>query len=105
MGNTTVTQTLDLNARVLPRAVGATTSTGAVVALPSGTLVMSAPASLAALSVSGGTLAGTGTVTVTGNFSWTGGLMTGSGKTILSAGCVASITGGNGKTLDNGRRL
>ena len=47
----------------------------------------------AGFSESNGTLGGTGTLTVGGTFSWTGGLQTGTGKTAIAAGGSLNISG------------
>ncbi len=44
-----------------------------------------------ALALNGGTLAGTGDLTVTGGINWTGGGMTGSGRTVIAAGGVLTV--------------
>lgn len=52
----------------------------------------------AALTISGGTLAGAGTVTVGGMLTWTGGGMSGTGSTAASGGIVISGSGGKALT-------
>ncbi len=54
---------------------------------------------IASLTVSGGTLTGAGAVMVSGSFSWTGGTMSGSGKTDLEAGATGSINPGSSGTV------
>ena len=53
---------------------------------------------------SGGTLGGTGTLTASGAFNWTGGTQTDAGKTVLASGATLSISGAStssrgGRTL------
>ncbi len=62
--------------------------------------------SAASLTLSGGTLTGAGEVDVSGSFSWTGGAMTGTGKTVLEAGAAGSIDPGSGSAVSlSGRDL
>src|SRR5262249_43683905 len=59
---------------------------------------------LPSLTLSGGTLGGGGTVTVSGPLSWTGGTMGGTGRTVANGGVTISGTGGKTfvtRTLDN----
>jgi hypothetical protein len=56
--------------------------------------------SVGTLNLSGGTLLGVGTVTVTGTMNWTGGTMADTGATTLGSSGTLAISGGNGKTLD-----
>jgi hypothetical protein len=67
------------------------------------TLAVSTGVSLAAPSTisangafaqSSGTLGGAGDVTITGTFNWTGGMMSGSGKTIIASGGTLNLSGG-----------
>jgi uncharacterized repeat protein (TIGR01451 family) len=53
----------------------------------------------------GGTLAGTGTMTVSSGFDWNGGTQTGSGTTSLFGGALSTIDGTSTCTLDGGRIL
>jgi hypothetical protein len=57
------------------------------------------------LTLSGGSLRGTGTVTVTNSFTWTGGSMLDAGKTLLAATASGTISGGNNKDLAVNRVL
>ncbi len=53
----------------------------------------------------GGTLTGSGTLTIRGNFLWTQGTMTGNGRTVLETGAVMDVAGGVSlatRTLENG---
>jgi len=54
---------------------------------------------------SGGTLAGSGSLTVSEAFAWTGGTMTGTGRTVLGAGTEHSLSGGATKVIREGRTL
>ncbi|MEK7213982.1 MAG: hypothetical protein AAB289_00080, partial [Chloroflexota bacterium] len=72
-----------------------------------GTANFNANASTTTLSLgagnSGGTLGGTGDVTIAGLLTWNSGIMTGAGKTFANGGIAINL-GGGGATL-NGRRL
>jgi hypothetical protein len=71
--------------------------------ISAGTVYMDGPATLAALTLTGGDLRGTATVTVTGLLSWTGGRMIDGGRTV-AAGSMS--IGGNGtKSLLDSRKL
>jgi hypothetical protein len=65
----------------------------------SGTAAFDSDTTLPALTFSGGTLGGTGTLTVTGLLTWTGGTMTGGGHTEADGGMA--ISGNNDKQLSN----
>ncbi len=55
--------------------------------------------------VSGPALTGSGTLTVRGNFSWTAGNMSGSGRTVIEPSATLNVSGGvtlNTRTLENG---
>ncbi len=54
---------------------------------------------------SGGTLAGSGTVTVTESFAWTAGTMAGSGRTIVGPGIAGTISSTSTKGIDGSRVL
>ena len=56
------------------------------------------------LTQSGGTLGGTGTLTVTGSFDWSGGAQTGAGTTMIASGATLSLTD-NTLFLFGGRTL
>ena len=56
------------------------------------------------LSLTLGTLTGTGDINVGGSFTWSGGTMSGSGRTLIPAGATMTISGDvslNGRTLNN----
>jgi len=67
-----------------------------VVTITSGSVTLNSDTSIAGLVISGGTLTGSGILTVTGPVAWSGGAMTGSGATVATAGIVLS---GSAKTL------
>ncbi len=71
--------------------------TGQVVV--SGTAVFDAPFSLPTLTLAGGTISGSADLSITGTFEWSTGNMTGTGRTILTQGGVANITGPQGRNL------
>jgi hypothetical protein len=82
------------------------TITGAgLFSLDSGTLTTSHPLSIPNFRLNGGALAGTGDVTITESLLWTGGKMTGSGRTIISANKTATMTGTASRLIENGRVL
>ena len=79
-----------------------TLSTAQTLSVQSGTLSANAALSAGTLSMSGGTLTGTGTVTLTGtSSSWTGGSMSGSGATTIAGG--ATLNASSGGTLTASR--
>ncbi|MDB6175336.1 MAG: hypothetical protein JWL59_4647 [Chthoniobacteraceae bacterium] len=55
----------------------------------------SAAATTETLTQSAGTLGGSGKLTITGNFDWSGGIQNGSGITAVDAGATFAITGAN----------
>src|SRR5262249_6446129 len=75
------------------------------VLLDGGLVNVSGNISAGAFTQSGGTLTGSGTVTVWGLMTWTGGNMTGPGATNANGGLLVSFGGGSpmldGRTLDN----
>jgi hypothetical protein len=71
-------------------------------AIDGGTADFLVGARTGALALSTGTLAGPGDLTVTGLLTWTGGTMSGSGRTVANGGMA--VSGPAGKTLD-GRAL
>ena len=70
-----------------------------------GSLACNADMSIPNLGILSGSLSGTGTVTITGTLSWTGGNMTGSGRTIIPIGRTVNFTGTANRRIDNGRVL
>jgi hypothetical protein len=64
------------------------------------------PVSPAVLTLSSGTLTGSGTVTASNQMNWSGGVMSGSGRTVIPTGVTLFINSANGiglsgRTLDN----
>ena len=71
-----------------------------------GSFSVAEPSTLSDLVVSNGTLTGDGVVTVTDTLSWSGGTMSGTGKTVLASGANGAISGTSankivGRTLEN----
>ncbi len=85
------TLTFGAGSRVLTS--GALVVSGGTVHFDSG-----APARTATLTLSGGTLTGADTLTVTGLITWTGGTMSGTGMTVAQGGLT--LSGSNDLTLD-----
>ncbi|MDP2207768.1 MAG: hypothetical protein Q8K98_03205, partial [Bacteroidota bacterium] len=84
--------------------VGAPTSNDTAV-INSGTPTFSCTsAGIKVLILTGGTLSGDSTLTISGTFNWSGGTMTGTGMTVVDTGGSVNITSGVSKTL-NGRTL
>jgi hypothetical protein len=67
------------------------------VVISGGSVELDADTEIATLTLSGGTLTGTGTLTVSGLITWTAGTMSGTGTTVAIAGMAL---GGSGKFLD-----
>ena len=84
------------------------TNTATGFAITSGSLTVAAPSNFQTLTLSGGTLAGSGAVTVKGALAWSGGTMTGTGsteaKTVLTLG-QSSGNSASTLTLSGGRSL
>jgi fibronectin-binding autotransporter adhesin len=80
-----------------------TYSVGGPTTISNGTVAFDSAVTLGSLTLSGGTLAGLGDVSVTGLLTWTGGTMTGAGQTDANGGMTISGTGT--KNLLNGRTL
>ncbi|MCW3056416.1 MAG: type 1 secretion C-terminal target domain subclass, partial [Solirubrobacterales bacterium] len=75
-------------------------------AISSGSLALTENGSTTAnLTQSGGTLGGTGTVTVSGAVSWTGGSEAGKGATVVASGGTLSITSATGTTFLEAERV
>jgi hypothetical protein len=70
-----------------------------------GTLTSPVNITLQSLNVTGGTLTGAGTITVTGAITWSGGTMSGTGQTVAKGSLAVVATGAyptlDGRTLDN----
>lgn len=73
--------------------------------LEAGTLTVNANVSVAKLNISGGTLNGTGTVTVTGTANWTDGDIDGGGTLTIPAGGTLNISSSSDKSLKGGHVL
>lgn len=84
-----------VNANVSPAALQVT----------GGTLAINVPMTTQSVTLSGGSLAGSGALTVTDTFNWTGGIMAGSGTTTVSAAAAFTLSGPDGKILDENRTL
>ncbi len=75
-------------------------------AVSGGTLTANTALSINTFTFSGGTLAGSGTVTIGGALTWTGGTMSGTGKAVVASTATLSINPGGGfvqlnQELDN----
>lgn len=70
-----------------------------------GTLTFNTNASIKNLTLNVGSVNGTGTVTITGVFNWTGGSLDGSGALTAAAGGTMNISGFETKSLSNGHTL
>jgi uncharacterized repeat protein (TIGR01451 family) len=79
---------------------GTITGLSGLLSLSGGMLYLDGSASVPAVHLSSGTLAGSSILTVTEVMTWTGGTMTGSGMTVIAAGADLSLSGGYGKSLD-----
>jgi hypothetical protein len=73
--------------------------------ITSGGLTVNSAVAIPSYTMSGGTLAGSGILTIADSFAWTGGTMTGDGSLIVAPAATGSISGASGKTLDGGRQL
>jgi hypothetical protein len=71
----------------------------AALVISGGTVNVNVTTQVTNLSVSGGTLSGTGNVTAIGNSTWTGGTMAGTGRTILGPTAALALNGGGTVTL------
>jgi hypothetical protein len=78
--------------------LGSYTATGNTT-VSNGTVSFDANATLSSLTLSGGTLGGTGTMTISGLLTWTGGTMAGGGHTVANGGIT--ISSNNNKDLSN----
>ena len=70
-----------------------------------GTPNFNSTVSLSSLDISGGTLSGSGVLTVTGTLNWTGGWQSGSGATVIAPGAALNASGSSSKTLAGSRTL
>ncbi len=88
---------------------GAATATA--ITISGGGVTLNGNAATGSFTQSNGTLAGTATLTVASQFSWSGGdMVTNAGRTVLAAGVTGTITGTTipkrlGRVLDNGGSL
>jgi hypothetical protein len=57
------------------------------------------------LTMGGGTLGGTGVLTIADTFTWTGGTITGTGSLVIAPLATGTIGGFSSKSLDGGRQL
>ena len=79
-------------------AAGDVQGSAATLVVSAGTLTLSSSStasSVAGLTLSGGTLTGAAALNVSGTFSWTGGIMTGSGSTVLGSAASGTVNPGN----------
>jgi hypothetical protein len=86
------------NVRGVYNVAGSTTISG-------GTVDFANDVSLSSLTLSDGTLAGSGDVTVNGTFTWLSGTMTGLGRTIANSGLNLGTTSSTGQLTLDGRTL
>ncbi|MEQ1861587.1 MAG: hypothetical protein ABMA13_16825, partial [Chthoniobacteraceae bacterium] len=92
--------TLDFNDYTLN--AGATFPGAGPLFVDSGTLTVNANLSAANVAHSAGTITGTGVLTASNSYAWTGGIMGGSGATTIAPGATLTISGGLGKTIGSG---
>ena len=90
------------SANFLPGAI--VTNAGNLLTLGQGVLDTSMPLNLANVEFTGGTLSGSGDITITHVMTWTAGTLTGSGKATIADVLMLVGASGNGKYLD-GRTL
>jgi phage baseplate assembly protein gpV len=99
LGGANGIQTLNVNGRTLTVANGGTGGSGGRLVVASGRANLLGQNSFARLELSGsGQFGGSGTVTVTGTLTWTGGSMLGSGKTVIAPGATATISNATNNT-------
>jgi hypothetical protein len=75
------------------------------VSISGGTWNWNADQVFGSLNLSGGVMAGTGTLLMDNVFTWSGGRLSGVGRTIIESNVVAVLSGGSTKNLDAGRVL
>ena len=90
-GNATLSGTNNFTATTL--------SVGGTLTVTAGTTTTAHDFTLTNLTISGGTLGGSGPVTVTGGLNWTTGTMGGSGTTTLAATSTSTLSGTSAKNL------
>jgi hypothetical protein len=86
---------------------GTLTSLGAAFTVSGGTANVNSDLAIATLNISGGTLGGSGNITVSSKLNWSGGAstMTGTGTTTLNEAAVLSIFGSSTYEVLDGRTL
>jgi hypothetical protein len=84
---------------------GAMSVSGSLSVASSGTLNLNGSSTAGSLSQTGGTLGGSGTLTVSGALSWTGGTMSGTGTTVSASGGTATVTVPSGSSSALSRAL
>jgi len=82
-------------------ATGTTVTGTGTVDLSVGTLNVTGNVSIPTFSQSGGTLGGSGTLTLTGASTWSGGTMQGGGTTAIANAATLAMSGFSAKALDN----
>ncbi len=78
---------------------------GGITDISGGTIAVNGDLDLPNLTLEGGTLTGSGTITVSQALTWTGGAMGGSGTTVIPAESTFTLNGPNGKILVDTRTL
>jgi uncharacterized repeat protein (TIGR01451 family) len=72
---------------------------GMAIDVTGGSVAFNTSGTMPALSLSGGTIAGSGALTVTGSSTWSGGTIGGSGALTFDAGAIVAMPGTSGMTL------
>jgi uncharacterized repeat protein (TIGR01451 family) len=67
--------------------------------LSGGAVQLTNSVTVAGLALSGGTLTGSGGLTIASNMSWTAGVISGSGGLMIATGATVAVSGGSTKTL------
>lgn len=75
------------------------------VVIPGGAVSLNSPVTVHGLTLEGGTLTGSGQLTVTASFVWTGGTLGGAGILSVALGATGLLSGAETKTLAEGRIL
>ncbi len=112
-GSTVVNGAYNTSGASATRAIGGTitfntTVSNDLIEITNGTAIFNAATASSRFSMSGGVLAGTGTVTLSGTVNplvWSGGTMTGTGTTIFDTGTTISMPTTNYTYLTSGRTL